>query len=202
MANHEQKLKYYFHSWKPREMRVRVMPKAQYLLGTPRWWRLASPRAFGGYLNDYRPHSGPFDDFAHRATEFASLAVAEAFSLQDLPPQGPLSPSFHSALQNSQHPSVNDNVALSIPEPAAQEPNWAAENQHEVFQPPLSLHASCLFSSFVSMYSIRLVVCRPGVVPFGLLPFFFSFIHLLEEPRVTLSRLPLVMLFYVPCFGI
>ena len=41
-------------------MRVRVMPKAQYLLGTPRWWRLASPRAFGGYLKDLSPTFGAF----------------------------------------------------------------------------------------------------------------------------------------------
>ena len=40
------------------------------------------------------------------------------------------------------------------------------------------------FSSFVSMYSIWLVVCRPGVVPFGLLPFRFSFI-LCSRSRVS-----------------
>ena len=171
-------------------MRVRVMPKAQYLLGTPRWWRLASPRAFGGYLKDLSPTFGAFWRFRSPGNGVCFSPRRRSLFPSRVTSTRTSAPSFHSALQNSQHPSVNDNVALSIPEPAAQEPNWAAENQHEVFQPPLSLHASCLFSSFVSMYSIWLVVCRPGVVPFGLLPFCFSFIHLLEEPRVGKELYP------------
>ena len=77
------KMVHYFHSWKPREMRVRVMPKAQYLLGTPRWWRLASPRAFGGYLKDLSPTFGAFWRFrspGNRVASFVPPASPSAMS--------------------------------------------------------------------------------------------------------------------------
>ena len=148
----------YFHSWKPREMRVRVMPKAQYLLGTPRWWRLASPRAYGGYLKDLSPTFGAFWRFRSPGNGFffsrhrRSLFPSRMISTRTSAPELSLSLAELSTSFGQRQCGTN-----TISEPAVQEQNWAAENQHEVFQPPLSLHASCLFSSFVSTHVQYLV---------------------------------------------
>ena len=61
------------------------------------------------------------DDFTHRAVQrfCSSRRRWSLFPSRITAPQELLPPSLHWALQNAQHPSVNDNVANTIPGPAA-----------------------------------------------------------------------------------
>ena len=186
-------------------MRVRVMPKAQYLLGTPRWWRLASPRAYGGYLKDLSPTFGAFWRFRspgngvcfsrRRRSLFPSRITSTRTSAPELSLSfAELSTSFGQRQCGTLYPRTSRSRAELGCRKSARGISASAFASRQ-----LSFFQLCFYVQYLVS---RLSAWSRTVRSSALSLFIYSFARGAACRQRTLSRLPLVMFFYVPCFGI